>query len=167
MVPAGGRRAAEHGRPARPREGAQLLHGAGPLPGALVLCSPAAGGPSYLERVSRDWLAGEVRPTLLQRARELRSLGRGHDLLLTPRWWWVISANSALELNANVPDLVETAARVPCPTLAIRGGLESADAYPIERVRDASAIVDGGDHYYTGREAEAGQLVAEWLAKTL
>jgi hypothetical protein len=79
----------------------------------------------------------------------------------------VISANSALELNANVPDLVETAARVPCPTLAIRGGLESADAYPIERVRDASAIVDGGDHYYTGREAEAGQLVAEWLAKTL
>ena len=137
---------------------------------ALVLCSPAAGGPAYLERVSKEWLAGDALPVLLERAREIRAAGRGEELLLTPRWWWAISARSALELN--VPDLVESAARTRCPILAIRGSLEPVDAYPIERVRDvvggrATAQIVGGDHYYAGYEEEVGELVADWLAKTL
>ncbi len=33
--------------------------------------------------------------------------------------------------------------------------------------RATTAIIQGSDHYYTGREAEAGRLVADWLAKTL
>ncbi len=137
---------------------------------ALVLCSAAAGGPSYLERVSKEWLAGDALPVLLERAREMRAAGRGEGLLLAPKWWWAISARSALELN--VPDLVESAARTKCLILAIRGSLEPVDAYPIERVRDAAggratAEIVGGNHYYAGHENEAGELVAEWLAKTL
>ena len=138
---------------------------------ALVLCSPVAGGPSYLERVSEHWLAGEGLPALLARARELRAAGRGEELLLTPKWWWAISARSALELD--VPDLAASAAGVQCPILATRGSLEIPDLYPIERVREAvgrravTRIVDAGDHYYTGRERELGELVAGWLAETL
>lgn len=137
---------------------------------ALVLCSAAAGGPAYLERVSKDWLAGDALPVLLERARGMRAAGRGEDLLLAPKWWWAISARSVLELN--VPDLVASAARTTCPILAIRGSLEPADAYPIERVREAAGgraatRIVGGDHYYAGHEQEAGEVVAEWLAKTL
>jgi len=138
---------------------------------AMALCSAAAGGPAYLEIVSRQgWLAGEGLPALLERAQELRAAGRGEELLHAPRWWWAISARSALELN--VPSLVEAAGRTRCPILAIRGSLEPVDAYPIERVRDAAdgravtAIV-GGDHYYAGHEKEAGEVVADWLATTL
>jgi pimeloyl-ACP methyl ester carboxylesterase len=137
---------------------------------ALVLCSAAAGGPDYLERVSRDWLAGDALFVLLERARGMRAAGRGEDLLLAPRWWWAISARSALELD--VPDLAEAAGRTRCPILAIRGSLEPVDAYPIERVREAAggrattAIV-GGNHYYAGYENDVGGLVADWLAKTL
>ena len=138
---------------------------------ALALCSPVAGGPSYLERVSEHWLAGAALPALLERARELRAAGRAEELLLTPSWWWAISARSALELD--VPDLAESASGVQCPILAIRGSLEVPDLYPIERVRDATggravtAIVADGDHYYHGREREVGELVAGWLAETL
>ena len=137
---------------------------------ALILCSAAAGGPAYLERVSKEWLVGEGLAGLLERAREMRAGGRGEELLLTPKWWWAISARSALELN--VPDLVESAARTKCPILAIRGSQEPADAYPIERVRDAAGgratiQIVGGNHYYAGHEDEAGELVADWLAKTL
>ena len=137
---------------------------------ALVLCSAAAGGPTYLERVSKEWLAGDALPALLERARALHALGRGEELLLTPKWWWAISARSALELN--VPALVESAARTRCPILAIRGSLEPVDAYPIERVglaagpRATTQIV-GGNHYYAGHEREVGELVGDWLAKTL
>ena len=138
---------------------------------ALVLCSPAAGGPAYLERVSKDWLAGDALPALLERAREFLAAGRAEDLLLAPKWWWAISARSALEMKA--PELVECASKTRCPILAVRGSLEPVDVYPIERAAEAAggrattAIIEGGDHYYTGREAEAGELVADWLAKTL
>ena len=137
---------------------------------ALVLCSAAAGGPAYLERVSKEWLAGNGLPALLERARALRAAGRGEDLLLAPKWWWAISARSALELN--VPDLVESAARTACPILAIRGSLEAVDAYPIERVEEAArgrvtTQIVGGNHYYAGHEKAVGELVAEWLAKRL
>lgn len=140
---------------------------------ALVLCSAAAGGPSYLERVSEHWFAGEQLPAIVGRAQALERDGRENELQLAAKWWWAISARSALDLNRNVPDLVESAARVSCPILAIRGSLEAVDSYPIERVREATgsrartAIIEGGDHYYTGHEAEAGELVATWLAETL
>ena len=138
---------------------------------ALALCSPVAGGPSYLERVSEHWFAGDGLPALLERARELRAAGRGDELLLAPKWWWAISARSALELD--VPDLAESATGVRCPILAIRGGDEVPELYPIERVREATGgravtrIIDGADHYYAGREREVGELVAGWLAETL
>jgi pimeloyl-ACP methyl ester carboxylesterase len=137
---------------------------------ALVLCSAAAGGADYLERVSKDWLAGDALDLLLERARGMRAAGRGEDLLLAPKWWWAISARSALELN--VPSLVESAARTTCPVLAIRGSLEPVDAYPIDRVRDAAGgraatAMVGGNHYYAGYEEAVAELVADWLAKTL
>ena len=153
--------------------GVASAHFAAAHPGrvaALVLCSAAAGGPDYLERVSKEWLAGDALFVLLERARGMRAAGRGEDLLLAPRWWWAISARSALELE--VPDLVESAARTTCPILAIRGSLEPVDAYPIERVRDAvggraTTQIVGGDHYYAGHEDEVATLVADWLAKAL
>lgn len=139
---------------------------------ALALCSAAAGGPTYLERVSKDWLAGAGLSALLDRAREMRANGRADELLLAPKWWWAISARSALALNADVSDLVATAARTRCPILAIRGDQELVEAYPIERVREAAgaravAQIVGGDHYYAGYEGPVGELVAEWLAKTI
>lgn len=141
---------------------------------ALVLCSPAGGTPDYLPRASRGgWLAGKDHEAMMERARALAAEGRGDELITVPGWWWAIAARSALDLSANVPDLVAVAGRTRCPILALRGTLEPKDNYPIERVAEAAAgrarveHIQDGDHYYTGQTHVVGPLVADWLAERL
>jgi pimeloyl-ACP methyl ester carboxylesterase len=106
-------------------------------------------------------------------ARELVAAGRGRELILMPGWWYVISAESFLDRMTKMPDVLELAPQISCPTLFVRGDQEAPDSYPAERFRDRSGgkcdveIVPDCGHFYVGREDAICALVAFWLARTL
>ena len=114
-------------------------------------------------------LAQDRGEELSARARGLVEAGRPDALMLMPGWWYVTSAASYLDMERNVPSLLEAARRVACPTLYLRGALEDDELYPAEAFAAAATtpvdvrIVGGADHFYTGCEAEVGELVADWL----
>ena len=90
--------------------------------------------------------------------------------MLLPGWWYVISAESFLDLQ-NCPDILELASRIACPTLYIRGDKELRDLYPAEEfARRATGpcevqIVENCDHFYVGREGAVAERVARWLSE--
>jgi hypothetical protein len=47
--------------------------------------------------------------------------------MLVPGWWYVISAESFLDRMTEMPDVLELAPTIRCPTLFIRGDEESAE----------------------------------------
>jgi hypothetical protein len=55
----------------------------------------------------------------------LVAAGRGRELMLVPGWWYVISAESFLDRMTEMPDVLELAPTIRCPTLFIRGDEES------------------------------------------
>ena len=137
---------------------------------ALVLLSAHCGGPEMLRRASALGLLAQDRgEELFAHARELVEDGRPDALMLMPGWWYVTSAAAYLDMERNVPRLLEAAERVTCPTLYLRGELEDVDLYPAEAFAAAASapvdvrIVAGADHFYTGCEAAVGELVADWL----
>lgn len=137
---------------------------------ALVLLSAHCGGPEQLTRAcALGLLAGDRHAELEARARELVEAGRPRELMLMPGWWYVTSAASYLDLTRNVPRLLEAAARIHCPVLYLRGELEDPGLYPAEEFAAHAGgpvdvrIIEGADHFYTGREDQVGKLVADWL----
>jgi pimeloyl-ACP methyl ester carboxylesterase len=141
---------------------------------ALVLLSAHGGGTGGVERSSRAGLmAGDRLDAITAQAHALVAAGRGRELMLMPGWWYVISAESFLDRMTEMPDVLELAPQIRCPTLFIRGDREDRDSYPAERFRDRSggrcdvAIVSDCDHFYVGRENAICDLVAGWLAHTL
>ena len=141
---------------------------------AMVLLSAHGGGRGGIKRSSRAGLmAGERLAEITAEARRLVAAGRGRDLMLMPGWWYVITAESFLDRMTEMPDVLELAPRVGCPTLYVRGDREDRDTYPAEAFKERAgspvdvAIVPDCDHFYIGREAAICDLVADWLARTL
>lgn len=141
---------------------------------ALVLLSAHCGGPEMVVRASALGLMAQDRQAELSaQAQALVDAGRPDDLLLMPGWWYVTSARSFLDMERNVPRLLQAAAQIDCPVLAIRGSLEDADLYPAEQLpalargRVDVHVVPGADHFYTGHEDEVATVVTDWLVSVL
>ncbi|MBO6782239.1 MAG: alpha/beta fold hydrolase [Alphaproteobacteria bacterium] len=141
---------------------------------ALVLLSAHAGGDSARSLAPETGLLGGARTDEIRREAEaMVGEGRGDELILVPGWWYVLTAHSFLDRLTTMPDTVETAPRVMCPTLYIRGDKERRESYPAEDFAAASAgpcdveIVENCDHYYNDREDAITDLVAKWLRRTL
>jgi pimeloyl-ACP methyl ester carboxylesterase len=141
---------------------------------AMVLLSAHGGGRGGVARTSRaGMLAGERLEEITAQARALVRAGRGRELMLVPGWWYVISAESFLDRMTEMPDVLELAPTIGCPTLFLRGDQEDRDTYPAERFKDRAGgpceveIVENCNHFYVGREAIVSDLVAGWLTRTL
>jgi pimeloyl-ACP methyl ester carboxylesterase len=141
---------------------------------AIVLLSAHGGGRDGLRRTSRaGLLAGDRLAEVTSQARSLVAAGRGRELILVPGWWYVITAESFLDRMTEMPDVLELAPTITCPTLFIRGDQEDPDTYPAEAFRARAggpcdvAIVPNCDHFYVGREAAICDLVSGWLTRTL
>lgn len=141
---------------------------------AMVLLSAHGGGTGGVARSSRAGLmAGDRLDAITAQARALVAAGRGRELMLMPGWWYVISAESFLDRMTEMPDVLELAPSIRCPTLFIRGDQEDAENYPAERFRDRAGgrcdveIVPDCGHFYVGREDAICTLVSGWLARTL
>ena len=145
-----------------------------PATPALVLLSAHCGGANLVARASQAGLLARDRvDEITAQARRLVAAGRGGELMLLPGWWYVTSAASFLDLLTELPDLLELAPRIACPTLFIRGDREPRDLYPAEEFRARSAgpcaveIVAECDHFYVGRENAVVACVSAWLDRTL
>lgn len=132
---------------------------------ALVLLSAHCGGKNMLTLTSKaGLLAGNRLDELIREAEERVRRGAGRELMLLPGWWYVISAESFLDLR-NCPDILELAPRITCPTLYVRGDKELRDLYPAEefarRAKGPCAveIVPDCDHFYVGREDDIAKRV--------
>jgi pimeloyl-ACP methyl ester carboxylesterase len=141
---------------------------------ALVLLSAHCGGRDLVARVSRaGLLAGDRLEEITAQARSLVAAGRGRELMLLPGWWYVITAESFIDMLTEVPDILELAPRIACPTLFLRGDEEPAEIYPAEEFRRrargpcAIEIVRNCGHFYVGREEAVAELVTGWLARTI
>jgi pimeloyl-ACP methyl ester carboxylesterase len=141
---------------------------------AMVLLSAHGGGRDGVQRTSRaGMLAGDRLDEITAQARGLVAAGRGRELMLVPGWWYVISAESFLDRMSEMPDVLELAPTIRCPTLFIRGDEESPETYPAERFKERAGgpcnveIVPNCNHFYVGREAAICELVSGWLARAL
>lgn len=139
---------------------------------SLSLLSPVRGGPGLLASTSRNGLlAGDRLDEVTEEARALAAAGRGDEIMMVPRWWHAVTANSFLDLLANTPDILELAGRVTCPVLALRGSMERADVFPIEDFAGLTAgksetvIVPGAHHFYVGVEDQVTNLVLSWISQ--
>ena len=133
---------------------------------ALVLLSAHCGGRSMVPLASAaGLLAGDRLSELTEKANSLVNSGKGKQLLLMPGWWYVISAESFLDMLSNCPDILELAPQIACPVLYLRGDREPRDLYPAEefqrRARGPCSvdIVPDCDHFYRGREDEVAKRV--------
>jgi pimeloyl-ACP methyl ester carboxylesterase len=106
-------------------------------------------------------------------ARRMVAEGRGKELIVLPGWFWVATAETYLDYAHELPDVLELAPRIACPTLYIRGDQEPAHVYPAEEFAaraggrcDVRIVKDCG-HFYTGREDEVSAIVTSWLSDIL
>ena len=141
---------------------------------AMVLLSAHAGAATADRLAAQTGLLGGDRtPELRAQAEAMIADGRGGDLLLLPGWWYVATAESYIDRLTTMPNTVETAPRIDCPVLYVRGDRELRDSYPAEDFAAASGgpcdveIVPDCDHFYKGREDAIIDLVRSWIQKTL
>lgn len=141
---------------------------------ALVLLSAHCGGTRMVPLASKRGLLGADRlEALTAQARERFAAGRGRELMLLPGWWYVASAESFLDLQANLPDVLALAPRIACPTLYLCGDEEPEDLYPAREFAQRAAgdvtvdIVPRCNHFYAGREDEVTARVSGWLDRAL
>jgi pimeloyl-ACP methyl ester carboxylesterase len=141
---------------------------------AMVLLSAHGGGRDGVQRTSRaGMLAGDRLDEITAQARALVAAGRGRELMLVPGWWYVISAESFLDRMTEMPDVLELAPTIHCPTLFVRGDEESPETYPAERFKERAGgpcdveIVPNCNHFYVGREATICEVISGWLVRTL
>ncbi len=141
---------------------------------ALVLLSAHGGGTGMVPGASKaGLLAGDRLEEISAAARALVAVGRGAELMQLPGWWYLVSAESFVDLLTELPDTLALAPQINCPSLFVRGDQEDAARYPAEAFKRLSPgdcrveIVSECDHFYRGREDEVAALVASWLAGTL
>jgi pimeloyl-ACP methyl ester carboxylesterase len=140
---------------------------------ALVLLSAHCGGKDMLPLSSKAGLLAQDRlEEFLQDAQDRVRRARGKELMLLPGWWYVITAESFLDLR-NCPDILDLAPKISCPVLYLRGDKELRDLYPAEefarRAKGACEvqIVPDCDHFYVNREEEIAGRVTRWLSHVL
>jgi pimeloyl-ACP methyl ester carboxylesterase len=141
---------------------------------ALVLLSAHCGGREMLPRSSAlGLLAGDRLAELSAQAHGMVAAGRGDELMLLPGWFYVTTAASFVDMENNLPALLDQAPLIRCPVLFVRGDQEDPDLYPAEAFADAAAgpvdvrILRNCNHFYEGHKAELGALVADWLVGVL
>lgn len=141
---------------------------------AMILLSAHGGGRDGVRRSSQAGLmAGDRLEEITAQAQAMVAGGRGHDLMLMPGWWYVITAESFLDRMTAMPDILELAPKVACPVLYLRGDQESAENYPAEAFENRAGgpcevrIIPDCDHFYRGREAAVIDVVTAWLRTTL
>ena len=141
---------------------------------ALVLLSAHLGGKHVVPLASQRGLFGGSRiHEIDSQARRMVAEGRGRELIMLPGWFWVVSAQSYLDYAYELPDVLELAPRITCPTLYIRGDQEPAHVYPAEEFARRTSgpcdvrIVKDCDHFYTGREDVVSDIVTRWLREVL
>jgi pimeloyl-ACP methyl ester carboxylesterase len=137
---------------------------------ALGLLSAHCGGRNMVPLASRrGLLAGDRLEAATAQAREMIAAGRGRELMLLPGWWYVVSAESFIDLQTNLPDVLGLAPRIACPTLYLCGDEEPEDLYPAREFARRAAgptdvqIVPRCNHFYVGREDEVTARVVRWL----
>jgi pimeloyl-ACP methyl ester carboxylesterase len=143
-----------------------VRHVAGhPRTPALVLLSAHCGGKNMLPLTSKAGLLAQDRLVEVTREAEARvRSGKGKELMVLPGWWYIITAESFLDLS-NCPDILGLAPRISCPTLYVRGDKEPRELYPAEEFarrakgQVAVEIVPDCDHFYVGREDEIAKRV--------
>lgn len=141
---------------------------------ALVLLSAHQGGKEMLRRASElGLLAGDRLSELSARAHALVEAGQPDELMLLPGWFYVITAGSFVDIENNLPVLLENAPRITCPVLYVRGDQEDVEMYPAEQFAESAQgpvdvrIIENCDHFYTGHEEAVARLVAGWLHEVL
>jgi pimeloyl-ACP methyl ester carboxylesterase len=141
---------------------------------AMILLSAHGGGKDGVVRSSRSgMMAGDQLQQITAQAEKLVAEGRGRELMLMPGWWYVISAESFLDRNTEMPDILELAPRIRCPVLYLRGDQESAENYPAEAFKARAGgkcevqIIPDCDHFYNSQENAVIERVTEWLGRTL
>lgn len=139
---------------------------------ALILLSAHAGGAdTYPRSCAAGLMADGQTDEFETTARTMVAEGRGGELLLLPKWWYAVTADSLVDRIDNTPDTLTNAATVRCPVLAIRGSLESAVTYPMEEFArlvpgpSRAVVVEGSNHFYSGCERHVTDLVATWLGE--
>jgi pimeloyl-ACP methyl ester carboxylesterase len=81
----------------------------------------------------------------------------------------VCTAESFLDLLTEVPDILELAPSIRCPTLYLRGDREPRELYPAEDFSRRAGgpckveIVPDCDHFYVGQEGAVAERVTSWL----
>lgn len=140
----------------------------------LILLSAHRGGTDLVPMISRaGLLGGPDFETHLQRAKEYVRSGRGKTLMKLPGWWYAIAAESFVDYCTELPDSIDLARKVTCPSLLIRGSQESPDIYPSEEfaARTPGAcethIIADCDHFYTAHQPIVCNLIARWLSNAI
>lgn len=139
---------------------------------ALVLLSAHRGGRDVAAMISATGLLGGAHfAELTAQAEEMVRTGDGGRLMLLPGWWHVTTAATFLDFARNLPDMLEHAPSIRCPSLFVRGDKEVQKIYPAEDFAARATgpctveIVPNCDHFYTGLEREVSDLVVDWLNK--
>lgn len=138
---------------------------------ALALLSAHLGGREIAPRMAEaGMLAADGFAEFNALARQHVMDGRGDQLLLVPGWWYLISANSYVDLLDHIPDVLALAPKIQCPVLYLRGDEERKDTYPAEEFarraggRCTVDIIPRCNHFYVGREEAVQQSVMQWLS---
>lgn len=137
----------------------------------LVLLSAHRGGSQIMRLMAENGLMAADRfGEITAQARRLVAEGNGHQLMLVPGWWYVISATTYVEYLDHCPDIVVLASQLPCEALFVRSSEEPADLYPAEELAERSPhsvvvqVLDAGGHYYVGGEQLVAETVTAWMA---
>ena len=137
---------------------------------ALVLLSAHCGGKDMLPLACSNGLLAQDRlADFMAQAESLVKCGKPRELMMLPGWWYVLTAQSFLDLKTNCPDILELAPRISCPMLYLRGDREPRALYPAEEFAKRAAgpcevqVVPQCDHFYVGREDAVTNIVCSWL----
>ena len=147
---------------------------ANPDTAALILLSAHGGGTVAEKLAARTGLLGASKTDeLRERATQMIAEGKGDELIILPGWWYVATANSYIDRLTTMPDTVETAPKISCPSLFIRGDMEIPEGYPAEDFAAATSgicdveIIDDCDHFYRNKEDVVTRIVKSWITKTI
>jgi pimeloyl-ACP methyl ester carboxylesterase len=139
----------------------------------LVLMSAQCGGQAMVRQAAAAGaLDGLDLDAVAEDARARVAAGRGRELMSLPGWWYVSSAESFLDRMHALPDTLELAAQVRCPSLYLCGVDEPPQLYPAEAFAQRSpgpctvVRLADCDHFYRGCEDRVAGCVRDWFVST-